>query len=452
MLLITNICKVISPVLAGANLKNFCDLCNAFFYNNYKITTRSLSRYTTCSLRQIFRFLSVSIYCWVSIRFSLFKNHCYDKNKHYILVVDEVVEGKSGKESYGLNKFYSSVAEKSITSVCFFNLSIVETTTKTPYSLALSQVLVTEEDKKRIALAKQKVEEGKKRAEEGETLKKGRKKGTQNKTEKQENNTYSFRAFKDLVEKGTKAIGNNMNIVHLVGDSKYATSDYIDVVAEKKMFLVSKLNNNAALFEIYNPENENTEKKKGRPKKYGEKFDLFNLKQQYYSFSTTDKNGEVEKVYQFQAYSKSILSTKLNVVVIIKTNKEGKKTIAILFSNDLNLDAKNMITYYQARFQIEFEFRDAKQHFGFSDFKNYKKNNLVNFVELIFTICLISKILLQFYRKKLNNEKISVADIKIIHSSQFKAQNIIKYLQLETDNNFYLDKIEQYIPNDIINK
>jgi IS4 transposase len=39
----------------------------------------------------------------------------------------------------------------------------------------------------------------------------------------------------------------------------------------------------------------------------------------------------------------------------------------LLFSTDLNPDAKVMMQYYQARFQIEFIFRDAKQFAGLSD-------------------------------------------------------------------------------------
>jgi len=35
---------------------------------------------------------------------------------------------------------------------------------------------------------------------------------------------------------------------------------------------------------------------------------------------------------------------------------------ALLFSDDLNLSYDLLMTYYSLRFQIEFNFRDAKQH------------------------------------------------------------------------------------------
>jgi hypothetical protein len=51
----------------------------------------------------------------------------------------------------------------------------------------------------------------------------------------------------------------------------------------------------------------------------------------------------------------------LNVVVIVKTNTEtGARAHAILFSSDRNQTYDQIIAYYTLRFQIEFNFRDAK--------------------------------------------------------------------------------------------
>jgi hypothetical protein len=42
-------------------------------------------------------------------------------------------------------------------------------------------------------------------------------------------------------------------------------------------------------------------------------------------------------------------------------------SFALLFSTDTALDALSIVRYYQARFQIEFLFRDAKQFTGLMD-------------------------------------------------------------------------------------
>ncbi|QTR49300.1 transposase [Candidatus Thiothrix anitrata] len=45
----------------------------------------------------------------------------------------------------------------------------------------------------------------------------------------------------------------------------------------------------------------------------------------------------------------------------------GKTASALLFSTDTDCAALDILRYYKARFQIEFLFRDAKQHTGLCD-------------------------------------------------------------------------------------
>ncbi|MYK21843.1 transposase, partial [Candidatus Poribacteria bacterium] len=61
----------------------------------------------------------------------------------------------------------------------------------------------------------------------------------------------------------------------------------------------------------------------------------------------------------------------LNVVCLRKTNaKTQERSHVLLVSSDLKLDAETLIDYYALRFQIEFNFRDAKQFWGLDDFMN----------------------------------------------------------------------------------
>ena len=54
----------------------------------------------------------------------------------------------------------------------------------------------------------------------------------------------------------------------------------------------------------------------------------------------------------------------LQVVVVVHTQRNR---YAVLFSTDVDLDARTLYHYDKARFQIEFLFRDAKQFTGLSD-------------------------------------------------------------------------------------
>ncbi len=79
-------------------------------------------------------------------------------------------------------------------------------------------------------------------------------------------------------------------------------------------------------------------------------------------------------------------------VVIIEKKNEKKKQIGhvILFSSDANLSWEKIVEYYRLRFQIEFNFRDAKQHFGLEDFMNTTHRGVENAVNLSFLMVNVS--------------------------------------------------------------
>jgi len=61
------------------------------------------------------------------------------------------------------------------------------------------------------------------------------------------------------------------------------------------------------------------------------------------------------------------LKRQIRLACLVDTRKPGKTGYALLFSSDVNLDVKLLLSYYKSRFQIEFIFRDAKQFTGLCD-------------------------------------------------------------------------------------
>ena len=73
----------------------------------------------------------------------------------------------------------------------------------------------------------------------------------------------------------------------------------------------------------------------------------------------------------------------LNIVIIIKMcPRTGKSARAVLYSSDLDLPWDKLKDYCKLRFQIEFNFRDAKQFRGLEDFMNTGKNGVYNAANL----------------------------------------------------------------------
>ena len=74
----------------------------------------------------------------------------------------------------------------------------------------------------------------------------------------------------------------------------------------------------------------------------------------------------------------------------IKTaNKIGR---ALLYSTDTGLSAETIIAWYKTRFQIEFVFRDAKQHTGLMDCQSCKKEAIHTHINASFTALNILKL------------------------------------------------------------
>jgi len=61
------------------------------------------------------------------------------------------------------------------------------------------------------------------------------------------------------------------------------------------------------------------------------------------------------------------LNSQISLACISEAQANGKIKNALLFTTDIHLPPEQIVEYYQARFQIEFIFRDPKQFTGLSD-------------------------------------------------------------------------------------
>jgi putative transposase len=169
--------------------------------------------------------------------------------------------------------------------------------------------------------------------------------------------------------------------------------------------LISKLAVNSALFFLY----DGPYSGRGPHKKYGDKVNYAQLPACWRKQTTTEK-GICTEIYQFSALHK-LFTQPLNVVIIVKTNTEtGAWAHAILFSSDLKQTYDQIIDYYTLRFQIEFNFRDAKQYWGLEDFMNVKETPVTNAVNLAFCMVNLAQGLRQHWQPQ--QPDFSVLDLK----------------------------------------
>jgi putative transposase len=462
--MLRKIALVLSTALNVTNAEILVDIITSFLTVSGAITTRSLARYSDRSERSWFRFLAED-YDWIKARVALFLKFSHDEKATYFLAFDETMEGKVGKSTHGIGYFYNSIIKIAERGIGFGACSLVNVETGVSYFVGLLQVVRTDEDKARTAAQKvqqttQKKNAKARKAGEPAPEKKpvGRPKGTKNQSQTEENvvETPSFRTFKALFTNAIAEIRKNMpkiKLQHIIGDNAYASLQYLNLAKSLNLFLVSKLKRNSVLCLPYEPIlGPNQKAKRGKKPTYGTQIDNENPPAHTLK-ATKIKDNIQHEYFQFMGYAKGcFLTLKINILIVRSTDLKTKKvSVLVFFSNDPALTYQQIWDYYHLRFQIEFDFRDAKQHFGLSDFKNYTETNVTNFANLSFLMVLIGQILLPQYRIETEKENLSINDLKTIFNTRFNIKSFYIYTEKHPTCIFNLDNIAKFIPNHIIN-
>jgi hypothetical protein len=156
---------------------------------------------------------------------------------------------------------------------------------------------------------------------------------------------------------------------YLVADAWFSKKSFADQVISSDMHLISRLRDDADLRYLCK---EQPTGKRGRPRKYSGKITISNIDKEYFSFVT---GNEQEIVYAAKVYSKA-LKRNIMIVHVTYAKSNGKKTTKLYFSTDIEMHPNDVLQYYHSRFQIEFLYRDGKQHTGLNDSQARSENKL----------------------------------------------------------------------------
>lgn len=380
--------------LDATTLRRLIVIVSAILAMTGRVTMLGISRWASKggSYRTVQRFFNTQI-DWDKVHWFFVKHWFIALNDVYILAGDEVVVTKSGTETYGLDKFFSSLFGKPVPGLSFFTFSLVSTTTRTSYPLMTRQIIRSETKAEPVA-KKSKKKKGP-----------GRPKGSKNKNKEDVELSPYLLFIQAMLSALLLLIG--LDIRYVVLDGAFGTNYALQMVRRcaSNLFLISKLQHNSALYFPY----QGPYSGRGRRKKYGDKIDYDHIPAQYLK-ETKIEDGIQTNIYQMQMWHK-LFPQLLNIVIIRKTNLQtGAKAHVILFSSDLTLAYDKLIDYYRLRFQIEFNFRDAKQYWGLEDFMNVKEQPVTNATNLAFFMCNLSQALMIQPRQQ--HPKFSVNDLK----------------------------------------
>ena len=355
------------------------------------------------SYKTIERFFDKKI-DWLKIKWHLIKRVI---GEEVILVADESTVSKSGKSTYGVGYFYSGLQSRAIPGIQFLSFSLVDVKSRRAYPLFTKQ------------LNKQKRRE----VEKPTSTKVGRPKGSKSKNRSDLRLKGLFRVVQWYL-KIIKRVIDIPTLQYFVYDGAFGHNAGIQAVKRVDLDLISKLKKNSNLYFRFNGE----QKKRGRRRIYGTLIDYENIDERYLKDTKTDEDIET-RIYQFEALHKKIYGA-LNIVIVFSKNiKTDKTTHTILFSTDLTQEYKKIIDYYSLRFQIEFNFRDAKQFFGLEDFMNIKKRRIHNFANLSMFMNNLSYLV----HTESGFSSYSVNDMKSLFMAEKYTREILKYYGKKVD-------------------
>lgn len=213
---------------------------------------------------------------------------------------------------------------------------------------------------------------------------------------------------------------------YLAVDAYFAKKEFINsIMAQTELQIISKMRNDANLHYLYKGVNTGLP---GRPKELDGKINMKRIDKRKIRLCHCDDDIQI---YEAIVYSKS-LKRKIKLSYV-EFYKHGFFTgeYWVLFSTDLNLSGILIYQYYKCRFQIEFLFRDAKQHTGLRHCQARGANKLYFYFNASLSAVSIAKAAYYLPIPKEGRGAFSMSDIKTMHLNKIMADRIFENLKID---------------------
>ena len=285
------------------------------------VTLRNLSRYCDYSERTLARQFRAP-FDWLAFH-RLTCQQVVTPREVWIAAQDASFLPKSGKQTFGLGSFFNGCASRPERGLEISTLALVNVTQRYALTCAVAQTPPGSADKPQ-----------------------------------REASRMTFYADQAVAQRARLP----QFVAYLAVDGAYAKYAYVTAVTQAGWQVITKLRSDADCYFLHTAPRQPGQK--GRARKYDGKVDWQDLRR-FASCGTLPDEPHVH-LYSARVWHKS-LQRALHVVVLVNRKDPDKLRYIVLASTDVELAARTLVSYYQARFQIEFLFRDAKQFTGLTD-------------------------------------------------------------------------------------
>lgn len=409
---ITTALLCLQPLLNTAHFRQLSIICEAILMMQGRITMLGISRWTGKggSYRTIQRFFLSPIH-WEVLNWTLIKPLLSQRAGAIVIAGDATTVTKAGKKTYGLGRFFSSIYSRAVPGIAFQTLSLIDVDSRCSWPVLMEQLAPAAKPKK-----------SKKPAKSQKKRSKGRPKGSKNKNHRDVKLNQEMLQVQSMLKRLLALIDDTLKPIYFVYDGAFGNNAAVQMTRQVGLHLISKLRSNSALYFEW----EGIYSGKGRHPRYGKRVDYSAIPARYLKSDQTHKQVRT-RIYQFTGVHQSF-ADKLNVVVIHKYNPKTRKSAhVVLFSTDLTLDWEPLRDYYRLRFQIEFNFRDAKQHWGLEDFMVVGQQTVNNAAQLSLFMVNLSQAIMA------DSGETSILDLKARHHGLRYAEEAFKILPENTN-------------------
>lgn len=317
----------LDPILAKISVKHkwqsdfLVELFGLVFSIQGRVNFTNLARYSAFAESSFRRNFS-KFFDWLSFNLSLMALGGLSFENPVIAAIDCSFISKSGKHTFGLDKFWSGVANQTKKGLEISLLALIDVCTGTAWSLDATQ--------------------------------------TPSGLSAQEGQKGQYTRIDFYLEQILDLLPQLKGVYYFVADGYYAKTKVFNAFAQMGKKLITKLRPDANLRYLY--QGEHPQGKQGARKKYDGKVNWKQLDLHKWTNIGRDLKYPHLHIY-YQVLNSPHFKRNFGVVMLLNTKTQK---YIVLASTDLRLDPRRIVQYYQLRFQIEFLFRDAKQFTGLS--------------------------------------------------------------------------------------
>lgn len=226
---------------------------------------------------------------------------------------------------------------------------------------------------------------------------------------------------------------------YLAVDGYFSKKTFVDQVVEQAdLHLISKLRRDANLKYLYKGPKKPG---RGRPRKFDGKIQTSKIDKR--RLKKVHQDQEVI-IYELVCWSVGLeRQIKLAYVEFVDQDKQSARH-ALFYSTDLTLSGQLIYRYYKARFQIEFLFRDAKQHTGLTHCQSRSENKLYFHFNTALTAVGVAKAAHYLDLDKEDRQSFSLSDIKTSYFNELMVDLFLSNFQIDPNlkkNNSIIQKL-----------